>query len=209
MLTSSLFTQAQSLKEALFGGKLKNDAGTVIRKGDDLSTKIDSNRKAPVEDLAKAKASNQVLDSSSKKLSAASNTADLSTTAKTDTTTSSLNGSSASETLATPKEPAAASKDNNALWKAYMDTLNSTLKAEVLSSKKIKSGSYYVLVSYTIGTDGKVDVKDVFVSPENAFLQQQIKDRLAIDVPQLSPVLSDSGTPRKVSKKYNFTLVKQ
>lgn len=208
LLISSMFTQAQSLKDALFGGKLKNDPGTVIRKGDDLATKIDSNRKAPVEDITKTKTTISVVDSS-KKLTVSNAATDATATSKADTVAMAANPSTASETAATPKEPAAAPKDNNAIWKAYMDTLNSTLKTEVLSSKKIKSGSYYVLVSYTIGTDGKVDVKDVFISPENAFLQQQIKDRLAVDVPQLSPVLSDSGTPRKVSKKYNFTLVKQ
>ena len=42
LLISSVFAQAQTLKDALFSGKLKNDPGTVIRKGDDLSTKIDT-----------------------------------------------------------------------------------------------------------------------------------------------------------------------
>ena len=49
LLISSFFANAQSLKEALYGGKLKNEAGTVIRKGDDLSTKIDTATKATPE----------------------------------------------------------------------------------------------------------------------------------------------------------------
>ena len=40
---------SQTLKDALFGGKLKTDSNTVLRKGEDLSSKIDSNRKKPVE----------------------------------------------------------------------------------------------------------------------------------------------------------------
>src|SRR5437773_2508123 len=40
---------AQTLKEALYGGKLKTDSGTVIRKGDDLSSKIDTSKKKMVE----------------------------------------------------------------------------------------------------------------------------------------------------------------
>jgi hypothetical protein len=68
---------------------------------------------------------------------------------------------------------------------------------------------YYVTVSYSINTDGKVEVTDVFLSPENGFLHSQIKDRLEIDAPRLEPVLNSAGTPRKVSRKYNFTLVKE
>jgi len=33
------------LKDLLYGGKLKMDSGTVIRKDDDLSTKIDTSTK--------------------------------------------------------------------------------------------------------------------------------------------------------------------
>jgi hypothetical protein len=91
-----------------------------------------------------------------------------------------------------------------------MTTVANTLNAEVLTSKKVKRGTYYVTVSYTIETDGQANVTDVFVAPENKFLQQQIKDRLTSDdVPKLIPVLSSSGAPRKVNRKYNFTLTKE
>ncbi|RYZ60793.1 MAG: hypothetical protein EOO14_06770, partial [Chitinophagaceae bacterium] len=44
-LISSLFAaDAQSLKEALYGGKLKNQPGTVVRKGDDLA-KLEAEKK--------------------------------------------------------------------------------------------------------------------------------------------------------------------
>ncbi len=46
LLISSVFAHAQSLKEALYGGKLKNQPGTVIHKGDDLSSKMDTASKA-------------------------------------------------------------------------------------------------------------------------------------------------------------------
>ncbi len=45
LLISSMFAEAQTLKETLYRGKLKNQPGTVIRKGDDLSTKMDTVRK--------------------------------------------------------------------------------------------------------------------------------------------------------------------
>jgi hypothetical protein len=56
LLASSVFANGQSLKEALFSGKLKNEAGTVIRKGDDLASKMDTARKAPAEEAAKTAA---------------------------------------------------------------------------------------------------------------------------------------------------------
>src|SRR5687768_15100049 len=62
LLAAGFTAQGQSLKDALYGGKLKNQAGTVIRKGDDLSTKIDTTAKtdtvqkiASVADSAKTK----------------------------------------------------------------------------------------------------------------------------------------------------------
>lgn len=211
LLLSSVFVNAQSLKEALFSGKLKNQPGTVIRKGDDLSAKMDTVRKAPAEDTATAKVFTPVSDTVAKNLAGQPDSSALAAAGpeKKDTAASASDSASAVAAPEAPKTAAAVTKDNNAIWKTFMDSLNTTLKTEVLSSKKIKSGSYYVLVSYAIGADGQVTIGDVFLSPENAFLQQQIKDRLAIDTPRLNPVPSSSGAPRKVSKKYNFTLTKE
>lgn len=90
-----------------------------------------------------------------------------------------------------------------------MTNIANVLKAEVLPSKKIKKDTYTILVSYSIATDGQTTVTDVFVSPENQFLQQSIKDRLTQDLPKLSPTLSDSGVPRKTNKKYSFSITKE
>ncbi len=97
-------------------------------------------------------------------------------------------------------------KNNNVIWKEYIDSVTSTLKIEVMPSKKIKNGTYYVSVSYAIGTDGQVTINNVLVTPDNSFLQQQVKERIAIDAPRLSPALTSTGIPRKSSKNYNFTL---
>ena len=107
-----------------------------------------------------------------------------------------------------PVTSAAASKNNNTIWKAYMDSVASTVKTEVLSSKKIKRGDYAVLVTYTIGTDGQTTISDVALTPENTYLQQQIKTRLDTHTPRLSPVLNSAGTPRKAIKKHSFTVTK-
>jgi hypothetical protein len=173
---------AQSLKDALYGGKLKTDSGTVIKKGDDLSKKIDTSRKKPVEP-EKPKLSIVTTDSAAKK-----------TATTTDATT--------------PVDNAVVTKDNNKIWKEFIDANISTLNAEVMTSKKLKKGEYFMIVDYAIELDGKVTINNVYPTPENKFLEEQVKERLSIDTPQLSPVLSGNGKPRRVIKRHNFTLVK-
>lgn len=206
LLVSSVFVQAQSLKEALYGGKLKNTSGTVIRKGDDLTSKTDTTqRTAAIEDSGKAAVEPPVANTSPQGSVKSADSAAVSTTDQKDNMATDATAPKASGASAATAVP----KSNTVLLKAYMDSVVSSLKTEALSSKKIKRGDYYVLVSYTIDTTGQVSFGDVFLSPENSLLQQQIKDRLAADGPHLSPVLSGSGAPRKVNKKYNFTLSKE
>jgi len=186
LLVSTLTSNAQSLKDALYGGKLKTDSGTVIKKGDDLSSKIDTTKKKPVEQ-EKTKITAVAMDSSITKMTVQTDSAAI-VVNKLDNNT--------------------VSKDNNKIWKEFMDTVISTLKQEVMTSKKIKKGDYYVMVDYEIGLDGQVTVTNVFPSPENKYIQEQVKERLSIDTPRLNPVLSGNGKPRKVVKRTNFTITK-
>ena len=187
LLVSTLTSNAQSLKDALYGGKLKTDSGTVIKKGDDLSSKIDTSKKKPVEP-EKTKITAVAMDSSITKMTVQTDSAAI-VVNKLDNNT--------------------ISKDNNKIWKEFMDTVISTLKQEVMTSKKIKKGDYYVMVDYEIGLDGQVTVTNVFPSPENKYIQEQVKERLSIDTPRLNPVLSGNGKPRKVVKRTNFTITKE
>ncbi len=184
VLTTTIIN-AQSLKEALYGGKLKTDTGSVLRKGDDLSSKIDSSRKKEVTPEKKMDALS--MDSIKKWTTQPDSTA-IAPIDKMDNN--------------------AVSKDNNKLWKEFVDSLISTLKQEVLTSKKINKGNYFVTVDYAIATDGQVSITNVLLVPENKFLEQQVKERLSIDTPRLNPVLAGNGTPRKVAKRTNFTLTK-
>lgn len=229
LLFCSVFAEAQSLKEALFSGRLKNDNNTVIRKGEDLSTKmVDTTQKAAVDTIIRFKGDSLTLDSIAKGMNVRRDTILVS---KDDNTivkkeenkaeTAADTVAVAAETTATdtaaaegeagvPKETAPARKSNNALIKEYVDGVAKTVQEEVLAtSKKIKKGTYYITVSYAIETDGKVDITEVFVTPENALLQSQVRDRLEVEPPQLEPVLNSNGTPRKVTRKYNFTLTKE
>lgn len=187
LLVTTITSNAQSLKDALYGGKLKTDSGTVIKKGDDLSSKIDTSKKKPVEP-EKTKITAVAMDSSITKMAVQTDSAAIFVN-KLDNNT--------------------VSKDNNKIWKEFMDTVISTLKQEVMTSKKIKKGDYYVMVDYEIGLDGQVTVTNVFPSPENKYIQEQVKERLSIDTPRLNPVLSGNGKPRKVVKRNNFTITKE
>jgi len=186
LVAISFTSNAQTLKDALYGGKLKTDSGTVIRKGEDLSSKIDTSTKKPVE------------QGKNKLIAVNRDSSVTSSAAKPDTVAIAVEKSDNNPTV----------KDNNKLWKEFMDSAISTLKAEVLTSKKLKKGDYFIIVDYEIGTDGQVTITNVYPSPENKFLEEQVKERLSISAPRLNPVMASNGKPRKIIKRYNFTLTK-
>ncbi|HVG42975.1 MAG TPA: hypothetical protein VM888_15290 [Chitinophagaceae bacterium] len=207
LLFNSVYVNAQSLKEALYGGKLKNEPGTVIRKGDDLSAKIDTTTRIASTDSSVAKTNLPVLDSTKKTATSGDSTV-IGSLGNTYTATT-ITDTATSVTATSPAlKNTTITKDNAIVWKEYITAVTNTLKTEVLPSKKIKKGTYYVSVSYAIDTVGQVAINNVIVTPENAYLQQQIKDRIAVDVPRMTPTLSSSGAPRKVNKNYNFSLNK-
>jgi len=207
LLIGSIFAEAQTLKEALYGGKLKNQPGSVIRKGDDLTTKMDTIRKTSANDSGITKMTVLIADSLAIR-GLQTDSVVISGMDKKDNISGTTNIAEP-KTATTSKENTAVLKENNVAWKEYIDSVTSILKAEVLPTKKIKNGTYYVTVSYAIGADGQVAINNVLLTPENSFLQQQIKDRLNLDAPRLNPVLTSAGTPRKSSKNYNFTLSKE
>lgn len=210
LLISSVFAHGQSIKEALFRGKLKNDPGTVIRKGDDLSAKmVDSTQKAAADSVAKAVALAQ--DSSAKRLAQPADSATVAVGEHKDSAAAVIDTAAAAATAVAPApiEVAPAPKNNNTVWKQFADSVVSTLKGEALSNKKIKKGTYYITATYSIETDGKVNIVDVYLQPENSLLQSQVRTLLETDTPHLEPVLTSNGTPRKVTRKYNFTVTKE
>lgn len=219
-LAVSGMAQAQSLKEALFSGKLKNQPGMIIRKGDDLSQFIDTSRKAPTPTVAVAPTTPGVATTPAAATTTApantkpANTAGTDTQAATTATQTQADAVAANEnttetTVAAlppaPEKP----KDNNALMKDYMASVLSVVKEEGLSNKKIKKGTYYGTVSYTIETDGVVTVTDILLTPENDVLKKQLKERIDAEAPKLNPVLNSAGVARKLQRKYNFNITKE
>lgn len=196
ILFSSAVAYSQSLKDLLYKGKLKNDSNTVVRKTDDLSTKIDTGTKKPAEPAKTVVTSDIAKDTSS------AQSATITSTTATTTGDSSVK--------AEPKKDNSVNvvADNTKMWKAYMDSMVTTFNTEVLPSKKVKKETYYVFVDYEIGVDGQVNVNNIIITPENSFLQDEIKQRIMLTAPKLNPVLSSTGKPMKSKKRYNFTLTK-
>ena len=216
LVIATVTAKGQSLKDLLYSGKLKNDSNTVIRKTDDLSTKIDTARKKQAEPEKPKIVATIPVDSPGSKVAPpveqASTVAGTTAVAGTTTvagTTAVVGTTEAVATEAPVKTNPAPVKNNNKIWKEYTDSLSGSLKTEVLSSKKVKKETYYLMVEYEIDTVGAVSVTNVTASPENTFLQEQVKQRILLSPPQLSPVVDSSNKARKVKRKYSFNITKE
>ena len=198
LIAFSFTAKAQSLKDLLYSGKLKNDSNTVIRKTDDLKAKMDTVQKKATEPV-EVKMAAAPGDSVMKMVNPAGDTIEVAANVN----------DSAATAVTEVKTPVPPVKSNTKIWKEYTDSLTGSLKTEVLSSKKVKKETYYLTVDYEIGADGQVGINNVLISPENEFLQGQVKERMLLSPPQLSPALDSSGQPRKVKRKYNFTITKE
>lgn len=209
--------KSQSLKEALYGGKLKADTGTVLRKGDSLKIKENTAQKIIADSVEKETIAVKKEAIATEKQNAIA--AGKDTTATIHTTTAdkdipgSINTDKAAQILPSEKgETLAAekniSKDNNKIWKSFIDELTTAIKSETLTSSKLKKGNYFVLIEYKINPDGQISVTSVSVDPSNSFLEQNIKDRLTLNGPQLNPVIDANGRARTVNKKQTLNFVK-
>jgi hypothetical protein len=193
----------QSLKDLLYSGKLKKDSSGVIRSTDDLSSKIDTSTKKPVE-AEKPKPVNPPDEAAKPAFIPRKDTANV--------TVASLDTSNAVVDISKPEAApvtAVPAKTNTKLWKEYIDAMVKTLNAEALKSKQIKKDTYYVSIDYEIGTDGMVTVAGVNSTPANAFLQSQVKQYLDTNPLQLNPTLDGSNQPKKVKRKQNFGITKE
>lgn len=206
ILLSAFAANAQSLKDALYRGKLKLDSSKVIKKTEDwtadtITVQYTDSIKAA--EVAKINARNDSIRQSQVALTdsvsiadGAIDSADIVSTVPKDNATITLDSNKA------------LTKDNNKIWKDYIDEFKTTLQTEVIPNKKIKNGIYSVLIEYEIGLDGGVSINNVSVEPESDELQKQVKQRLTMSAPQMVPLLNSAGKPRKAVKKYTLTLNK-
>ena len=215
----ALNAQSQSLKDALYGGKLKADTGAVIRKGDTAKIKENMAQKISEDSV---KMTQKISDDSMKVVQKEVQKAiddsirrehfeiekQKAMAAGQDTAAVVAAAIAAEKTAEAIATETSVPKANNRTWKGYIDELNAAVKSEVLTSNKIKNGTYSVLIDYEIKTDGQVNIVNVASDPKNSFLEQQIKERLTFSAPQLAPVMGTNGKPRNAAKKQMLTFVK-
>jgi len=99
-------------------------------------------------------------------------------------------------------------QDNNRIWKKFVDQYTGVINAEVLPAKKIKKGTYSVMLDYEIGTDGVVTTINISCIPENSYLVDQIKERMMPNAPLLAPLVRD-GIPRKSKRRQMLVFEKE
>jgi hypothetical protein len=205
--------KSQSLKEALYSGKLKADTGAVIRKGDSLKIQENMAQKVIADSINKVVADSikkEVLETAKKEaleVAKEKAIAEGKDTTSIDTASiiNAINIETADKTKVAEKTIPA---DNNKIWKTFIDSITASIKAEVITSNKLKKGAYSVLIEYEIKPDGHININSVASDPQNSFLEGQIKVRLTLDAPQLNPVMGTNGKPRTVVKKQLLNFMK-
>lgn len=195
--------EKQSLKDLLYGGKLKKDSTGVIRSTDDLSKKIDTSTKKETQPVKTNVPANAQQDKNAIIPKTDVNTNMLTTGV--DTTATKADGPAIVAAPANTVPP----KTNTKLWKEYTDSLVRTLNDEVLKSKQIKKNTYYLMVDYEIETDGQVTITNITSTPENAFLQAQVKQIMDSTPFRLNPVTDSNNQAKKVKRKQQFTITKE
>jgi len=177
LLNVSCFSQ--SLKDSLFRGKLKVDSALIIQsKGNPQYTKPDSVKKTEAT-AAKANGSDSL---------------------KTGVKESSQPENSSEKT-------ALKYQDNPKTWKKFVDQYTAIINTEVLPAKKIKKGSYTVMLDYEIATDGTVSTKSISCLPSNDFLVEQIKEKMMPNAPLLAPLVRN-GVAVKSGKRQMMVFTK-
>lgn len=177
-----LSANGQSLKDALFGGKLKSDTGMVLKKGDSLQLLPDSLVKKRMDSLKQAAKAPAALKNNP--------------------------AGSVSDSTAAKSPVTNAPKNNDQLWKGFIEEYSKAIISDVLPSSKIKNGTYKLYIDYYIETDGSVTTGNIICVPENSYLVEQVKVRMMANTPQLQPVLMSNGKPRRALKKQLLTFVK-
>lgn len=203
VLTTQL--HAQSLKEALYSGRLKTDTGMVLKKGDTLT--MMTNEEAAVQ---KAKADSVRAKEKEKEslvirpVAIGNGDSVRLVVDSVETTAITAGGTEVPASYPVPKTPA----ENAGVWKKFVSDYTEVIKKEVLPSNRIKAGPYSVLIEYEIGEDGTVITNKIESSPRNSYLEDEIKRRMMINAPQLAPEVTSAGKYRRSVKKQMLTLIK-
>lgn len=93
-------------------------------------------------------------------------------------------------------------------WKRFIDQQTLIISIQADETKKVKKGEYYIEFDYEIGLNGRVKVSSITCYPENEFLIATITDAMT-RTPVLAPPIYGDGKPRAISAKQQMTILKK
>jgi hypothetical protein len=169
----------QSLKDSLFGGKLRADTGRtfvskdtskyhqVILKNENVSSLPSDKKKTGINTVEIIKPDESMPDSLNKLF-----------------------------------------YSKQRLWKRFIESNTAVISQQADDSRKVKKGSYEIEIEYEIGLNGRITTKNITCSPQNEFLVEQITE-LMKRTPVLSPPIYSDGKPRTLSATQPLTIVKK
>ena len=215
----AITAKSQSLKEALYGGKLKADTGAVIRKGDSAKIKENMAQKVSDDSLKMAqKISDDSMKVVQKMIADSIRREELAIekqkaiAAGLDTTAIVAAAASVGIASVHPAIHAVAEnaipKDNNKIWKTYIDELSATIKSEVLTSDKVKNGTYSVLIDYEIKTDGSGQYCECGVGSKEFILGTTDQRQVNVQCSPVKPRYGHQWQTKNCSQKTNADICK-
>ena len=203
---------AQSLKDSLFRGKLKVDSALLIQsKGNPQYSKPDSIKKT---ETATEKKSQPVSEKKTQPGAGKQTQPVVVKQSASDTVNKSQPGSvqttetESIQNQGNPEKTEIKYADNPRIWKKFVDEYTGIFNTEVLQAKKIKKGTYTIMLDYEIGTDGVVSTKNITCMPENEYLVDQVKERMMPNAPHLAPLIRN-GVAVKSGKRQMIVLTKE
>jgi hypothetical protein len=171
----------RSLRDSLYGGKLKADTGrTFVSK--------DTSKYVPVVPVKNATISSEPGE---KKKS--DNKAEIINKLDDATMPDSLNKLYYSK---------------QRLWKKFIENNTQIISQQANDTRKVKKGEYSIEIEYEIGLNGRITTKGITCSPPNEFLTEQVTE-LMKRTPVLSAPIYNDGKPRAISATQPITIIKK
>ncbi len=94
------------------------------------------------------------------------------------------------------------------LFKRFIETNTQIVSQQADDTRKVKKGEYLVEIEYEIGLNGKVATTGITCTPHNDFLIEQVTAFMS-HPPILSPPVYSDGKPKKLVAKQPITIVKK
>ncbi len=176
---SASSVMAQSLKDSLFSGKLKNPLKQAEVAKDSVKLETTKNDSAAKIDVVSSVPSEKKAGVEVQKTD--------------DTMPDSLN-------------KLYQAKQKN--WQRFIYQQTMILSQQAEESRKVKKGEYYIEFDYEIGLNGRLKVSNITCYPKNEFMLETITDILSRP-PVLAPPVYGDGKPRVASAKQQMTILKK